>query len=565
VSNAATIRERGNVRGSVAEYLARNPAILCLAVLAAVSGAVLISMGSHLVLYGDEWNMVFERRGFSAGVFLDPHNGHLTAGVIAIYKLLLETFGMSSPLPFHVTSTLVYLLAAVLLFAYARRRVGDWLALLGTTVILFFGAAAADMLSPFQVFFSGSIAAGLGVLLALDRDDRRGDAIACGLLVISTSFSEVGLAFTLGALVRLTLSPRPWASRVYVPGVSLVLFGLWWLGWGHTAESSLTWHNVGRAPLYVLDAASTAVGALLGLVSAGDQLPDPVGQAWAPILLVAALTLAAGRVGRVGRVPRGVWPVLAIGLTFWVLAALNGGAVRPADSDRYVYPSGVFILLIGAELLSGVRLRSQTLLVGAAVAGMAVAANLAFLSDTYKLFWKPGSTRSQADLRALEIVGPVNPSFMIGIEEGPFFYDMNAGALLSAVDAWGSPAYTDAELAARPEADRLAVDRILGNGLALGLEPGVSTRGPCQVVTASREGSTGMRLAPGTIALRSKAPSLQVKLGRFSDGLPVDIGSLREGELAFLEIPSDGSGHPWQLGIAGHGRVVACGREIVAT
>jgi hypothetical protein len=558
------MRAGGSVRGSAAEYLHRNPAILCLAVLVTVSGAVLISMGSHLVLYGDEWNMVFERRGFNAGVFLDPHNGHLTAGVIAIYKLLLATFGMSSPLPFHVTSTLVYLLAAVLLFAYARRRVGDWLALLGTTVILFFGAAAADMLSPFQVFFSASIAAGIGALLALDRDDRRGDAIACGLLVVSTSFSEVGLAFTLGALVRLALSPRPWASRLYVPGVSLVLFGIWWLGWGHTAESALTWHNVGRAPLYVLDAASTAVGALLGLVSAGGQLPDSVGQEWAPILLVAALTLAAWRVRRVGRVPRGVWPVLAIGLTFWVLAALHGGAVRPADTDRYVYPSGVFVLLIGAELLSGVRLRRQALLVGAALAGMAVAANLAFLSDTYKLFWKPGSTQSQIDLRALEIVAPVNPSFTIGVDEGPFFYDMNAGALSSAVDAWGSPAYTDAELAARPEADRLAVDRILGDGLALGLEPGVPTGGPCQVVTASPEGSTGVQLAPGRLALRSKAPDVQVNLGRFSDGVPVDVGSLREGEPASLEIPSDGSGRPWRLELAGHGRVVACGNGIAA-
>ena len=74
-----------------------------------------------------------------------------------------------------------------------------------------------------------------------------------------------------------------------------------------------------------------------------------------------------------------------------------------------------------------------------------------------------------------------------------------------------------------------------------------------------------MQLVPGRMALRSKSPNVQVKLGRFSDGLPVDVGSLREGELASLEIPSDGSGRPWRLGLAGHGRVVACGNGIAAT
>jgi hypothetical protein len=560
MTDAATIEARGRARGSVVDYLLRNPAVVCLGALVALSGAVQVALGSHLVLYGDEWNMVFERRGFSAGVFLDPHNTHLIAAVVAVYKLLLATFGMSSPLPFHVVSTFAYLLAAVLVFVYARRRMGDWPALFGTTVILFLGTSAVDILSPFQMFFSGSIAAGIGALLALDRDDRLGDVIACVLLVVATSFSEVGLAFAVGALVRLAGSPRPIVPRLYVPAVPLILFGIWWLGWGHTAKSFFAWRNVGTTPSYVLDAAATGIGAFLGLVSGTDQVPGPVGQLWAPVLLVAAVALAAWRVRLLGRVPSGVWPVLAVGLTFWALAGLNGTIFRLATNARYIYPSAVFILLIASELLRGVRPPLGALLLAAALTAVSVAANLAFLSDSYRIFWRPESEASRSNLRALEIAAPVNPSFVKGLQ--PFFYEMNAGALASAVDAWGSPAYSDSELAARPEANRVAADKTLGQALDLKLIPGASAHAPCRAVSASPDGSTGVELGPGTVSLEAAAKDVQVGLGRFSDVYPVQVGPLQKGAAAQLRIPPDASDRPWRLGLIGRGRVVVCGSGV---
>jgi hypothetical protein len=562
MSDAATIEARGRrARGSVVEYLLRHPAVICLGAFVALSGVVQIALGSHLVLYGDEWNMVFERRGLSAGVFLDPHNSHLIVAVVAIYKLLLATFGMTSPLPFHVTSTLLYLVAAVLLFVYTRRRMGDWLALFGTTVILFLGSSAVDILSPFQMFFSGSIAAGIGALLALDRDDRPGDVIACLLLVVATSFSEVGLAFTVGVLVRLAMSPRRLLPRLYVPAVPLVLFGLWWLGWGHTAKSFFAVRNLGTTPSYMLDAAATAIGALLGLVSGTDQVPHAIGQEWAPVLLVAAVVLAAWRVRHLGRVPSGVWPMLAIGLTFWALAGLNGTIFRLATNARYIYPSSVFVLLIVSELLRRIRPPVGVLLIGAAVTAMSVAANLVFLSDTYKTFWRPESQASQSNLRALEIAAPVNPSFVKGLQ--PFFYEMNAGALASAVDAWGSPAYSDAELAARPEANRVAADKTLGQALELKLKPGGSPGSPCIGMSASPTEPTTMEVGPGVLRLSpSSNGDATVALGRFSDGLPVRLGTVGSGGMRSLSIPPDGSSRPWHLGLLGHGRFRVCGRGV---
>ncbi len=539
----------------------RNPAILLLAAAVVASGATLIALAGDVVFLRDEWPVVLERRGFGAGVFLDPHVGHLAAAVVAIYKLLLAVFGMSSPLPFHVTSTLIYLAAAVLLFAYARRRVGDWLALMAAVLILFFGAAAVDLLSPFQMFFSGSIAAGIGALLALDRDDERGDAIACALLVLSISFSEAGIAFTAGVFVRVALEARPLAGRVYVWLVPLVLYGLWWLGWGHTAESHLTLHNIATSPAYVVNAAAAATAALLGLASASDALPTPVGQQWLPAALIAAIALAAWRVRRLGRVPIGVWPVLAIAVTFWALAAFNQFWGRAPGNGRYIYPSAVFVLLIATEVLRGVRVGWRGVSVAAAVTAVGVAANLVFLDDGYRGYFKPANEQQRGALSALEIAGPSNPSFILNASTSPVtFFDINTASYLSAVRAFGSPAYSDSELATAPESSRLEADRVLAAILDLHLAPGGGVRGPCQNIRASQSSSTVVLLVPGTVTLQAPGrTTAKVVLGRFSDELPVQVGALTSRSRASLTIPADRSDRPWRLGLQGRGPVSVCG------
>jgi hypothetical protein len=551
-ASRADVKPLARVRGGW------SPAVICLAVALCASGVLLVALGSHLVFEGDDWNMVLDRRGHSPSDFLDPHQGHLVLGVVVVYKLLLVTFGMSSPIPYHAVSTLFYLVAAALLFVYMRPRVGDWLALFGTTVILFFGASALDLLSSFQMFFSGSMAAGLGALLALDRGDRRGDAAACLLLLISISFSELGIAFSVGVLVRMALEREPLGPRLYVVLAPLILYGLWWLGWGHKGPSFLSLHNIATAPAYVFNAVSIAVGALLGISSSGNQAPAPVGQEWAPGLLVAALALGAWRVWRLGRVPRGVWPILAIGLTFWVLAGFNQSDFRLPDNARYLYPSGVFILLIASELLCGVRPRTAATVAVAGLTAIAVAANLAFLSDNYS-FRKHQSEANQGLLRALAIGAPVNPAYdlPLGLAE------INARTYTLAVRDWGSPAYTDSELGSAPEKSRVDADRTLAAMLHLRLRPGASTANPCRTLRASADGAPGVPLGPRTITIRATGSGgVEIKLGRFSDELPVDAGAVGPGRPASLRIPVDRSGRDWRLGAQGAGTLTVCGASV---
>ena len=75
---------------------------------------------------------------------------------------------MDSALPFRVVSIAIFLASVAVLFVYLRRRVGEWLALAGAVLILFLGAAWEDLLWPFQIGYFGSMASGLGMLLALD-------------------------------------------------------------------------------------------------------------------------------------------------------------------------------------------------------------------------------------------------------------------------------------------------------------------------------------------------------------------------------------------------------------
>ena len=541
-----------------------------LAAAVVASGAILIALGSHLVFRLDEWDLLLNRRGLSAGVFLDPHNDHITIVPVAIYKVLLEVFGMSSAVPFNVVSTLVFLASAVLLFALVRRRIGDWAALIATVAILFLGSAWEDLLSAFQVGYFGSIAAGLGAMLALDRRDRLGDRLACVLIVVATSFSELGIPFAIAALLDVALDRRSSLDRLYVPLVPIALYGLWWLGWGHTAHTSLTLHNVAIAPQYALDQASSGLAGLLGLAGAAPGAPTgPSPLDWGRALLLVAGGLGALRLYRLGRVPRGVWVALGLGASFWLLTGLNQNVFRPPTSGRYLYPSAVFIVVIASELLSGLGIRRVALVVAAIVAAAAVASNLSALESGYRS-QHDVSDLVRTDLAALEVARPaVVPGFVLDTRiSGLWLQPVNASAYFSAVDAFGSPAGTPAELAAAPESSRLEADRIVaaseGLRLAPALAAGRAGRGAgraCRVVRATAAQTALLHLGPGAVTVRNDGTTpADVLLGRFADALPVDLGGVAPRRSASLTIPADRSTIPWRLGLGGRGAVTVCAR-----
>jgi hypothetical protein len=549
--------------------------LICLAVGAAGSAAILLALQSHLTFYADEWDFLLRRRGSSAEDFLNPHGDHIALALVAVYKLLVSIFGMGSPAPFQVTSTLFFLVGVVLLFVYLRRRVSDWAALLGSALILFLGAGWTDLLWPFQIGFSASIAAGLGALLALERDDPVGDGIACALLVVSMAFSEIGVPFVAGALVSILVSRRPRIGRLYIVFVPLALYGIWWVGWGHEAQSALTMHNVLVSPKFVFDAASQAAASLVGLAtplaSSGERdWRIPVGMDWGRVLLVALVGLGAWRFRRLGGVPRTFWVALAMGASFWFLAAFNAiPEVREPTTNRYQYPGAVFLLLIAAEILRGVRPNRRALAVGAAVTALAVFSGVRFLYLGYDNMRKPQSDLLRAQLAAIEIARDrLQPGLVV--EQATTL--ISASSYLSAADTEGSPAYSESELGSSTEAARFGADETLVSALGIQLAEGQGSPSAgqgnggthCETVAATPTGYPGVSLGPGEVVLRAQPQaSTEVLLARFADEFQVFPGSVGPGHASALTLPPDRSPRPWRLGLRGVGRVSVCERRAV--
>jgi hypothetical protein len=544
-----------------------RPELGALAILVVASTILLIALESRITFIWDDWEFLLYRRGGGAAAFLDPHNQHIVAGPVAIYKLLLAGFGMDSARPFQLVSNLFLAISGVLLFVYTRRRVGAPLALMGTALILFFGAAWQDLLWAFQMGLSGSVAAGLGALLALDRDDRKGDLIAVALLSVSTLFTEVGIAFTAGALVDLALRERPWKPRLYVVAAPLLLYALWWAGWGHQAHTSFSLRNVGSSPGYVLDAASQAIAALLGL--AGTRDPNSlVGIEWGRAILALIAALAVVRFRRFGGPSRGFWVALAVGLAFWFLTAFNANVLRLPTTHRLLYPSGVLVILIAAELLRGVKLSPRVLIAATAVTVCAVGSNLVAFSDGYN-FFRLVSAGEKADLAALEIAD--RPSFTLNTDAASgWIFPASTPSYQSAVEAFGSPANTEAEVLTDSESQREETDRVLAEALELRLTPAVGSPAEpassgaaadgvsCRTARASPAAQTGILLAAGRVTILDQAGTRpNVLLVRYADEFAVDLGPL-PGERAELGIPRDRSDRPWRLGLRGDGPVTIC-------
>ena len=536
-----------------------------MALLLVAAGALLVAGQSGMTWIYDDWGYLLYRRGFGADALFDPFNEHIVIALVAIYDMSLELFGMDTARPVQIVSDLLVLSCGALLFLYARTRVGDWLAVMAAALILFFGSAYLDLLWPVNLALTGGCAFGLGALLALDRDDRTGDRIAAALLVVSVLFSEVGVAFSVGALVAVLLGERPWRERIIVPAAPLAVYALWWICRGYEAESSFSLENVLDSPAYVFDAISQALAALVGLGRpfSGDA-SELVGINFGRALLVIGAVLAFLRL-RGKPVPAGVWVALAAGGTFWFTAAFNENELRPADSARILLPGGVFILLISVNVLRDVRLGPSGLVVAAGATALMVASNLSAYQDGAEVFETTSET-VRADLAAVERIQDANPDYVLS--GFPWLLPVPLSDYLDAVEYYdSSPAYSEADLLDAPTPARAHADAVMAAALGLVLEPtdeapSASEIG-CRVTEASEGGATGVEFGPGRLTLADlDGGAKRVLLARYStDAYSVDLGDVPPGGAVSLDVPEDRSQQPWILGLKGTGSVVVCGED----
>jgi hypothetical protein len=542
--------------------MARHLPAIGLALAAVASAALMLGHDSHLTFIADDWDLLLNRQGWSADAILAPFHENIVAGQAVLYKLLLAVFGMGSALPYYVVSIGLFATSGVLLFVYLRRRVGDWAALIAAVLVLFLGAAFEDLLWAFQMGYFAATAAGLGMLVALDREDDRGDAIACALLAVALAFSSLGLAFAAGAFVEVALGRRPRARRLWIGLLSISLFALWWVGWGHSAESHLSLHNLEHLPGYVFDAAGAGFTSLFGLATGDGSEPDQPHLIWGKLAALALFAAVVWRIVREGRLSRGLAVALAIGFAFWILAGLNHTVERRPASSRYQFPSAVFLLLIAGETLRGLRI-PRLALVAASLASVAVLiGGISLLDREYRERWQPVGDSIRSSLAAVDIAGPVaDPGFPVVF---PPSIEVSARTYLAAADEHGTPAFDEAELEGRAQAEREAADLTMAQALGLALvSPERGERAlQCEAVRAEGDGYTGVTLLHGgfSLANRSSGP-VEVSLGRFAEGFSAQFGELGAGGVTSISIPVDESPRPWNLGLIGAGSIRLCTTE----
>lgn len=551
---------------------------------------------THQTLVGDEWGYALRTATQPAHQYLlePPPGKHLIAIPLLAYKAAFDVFGIDSYVPYRIGHIVLLLVCAVLFYALARRRIGDLLAVLPTTVLLFLGTSWEVVATPLRSPSLFAIAAGLGMLLVLERRDLRGDLAACALLAIGLASHSTALAFA-GAALVLVLSrstPERW-KRIWVVALPLAAYAIWWVLAYDPGDTRSLGSTVVQLPAYLAKALGATLLATEGLLTHSEYGGIDIAGAPRAILALALVALLAGiLIARVRR-SRSITPfelALVVGLlVFWVATAFAPGPNRSPAESRYLYPDAVLFLLLLCELGRDFRLPSsltrRVLVVIAALFAISIVGNLYELRVQERAI-DNASDRIRAAFTSLALGSPP-PRFNLATTLAGRFpaSDLTPDLAPSALDTifakYGSPAYSPAELASRPQPVRVIADYVSLQLAGGELQPAGSPHSA--TAPAPREvGVFGGRWAAtsrGCIALRPTAaraagvlsptgagitltagagPAVAVSVGRFADGVPVPVGSLGGGETATLRLPPSKGAPEWRIGVRTEQKVVAC-------
>ena len=516
-----------------------------------------LSLNSVMTFYADEWDPLLSRSGWGLDQIFAPFNGHPTMIPMAIYKTVQEVFGMDSARPIQAIHAVLLLLMNGALFLYLRRRVGDWAALIGTVMVLFLGAAFEILLYSFAMNFTGAIAVGIGALVALDRDDRKGDIAASFLLLVGVFFSMVIVPFIVAVAAEWALNPRDRRGRIFVPGVSLGVLVVWWLIWGQNSdESTVVVSNFLLLPDTAFDAIGSGFTSLFGLATGYGNEPSQPNLIWGKVMAIVAVAIAWWRIKVIGSPPRGFLVVAAGLLTYLLLLGVSLSDERQPTFSRFQLPLVIFILMIASTLLEGIRIGAAWLVAGTVVAALSINAGIGLMRERVEERWEPAGLYVRTWLAGTELAGAdalparelqLRMPVMVGV-----------GHYLDVSERYGSPALNRSEISALEPAELSWIDGGLINASGIGLDadPLGSKSSTCRpAATAPIESKPGRYLVENRT--RGEVTVLVARLGPTPG---TNIGTVLPGSAAGLNLPAGELAEPWQVSFEpGAGRIRLCG------
>jgi hypothetical protein len=580
-------RGDGLRRGSIAPPAAPSPAAepvtrrrlawACFGV-ASVGAVALIGVEARGTTFsGDEWAYLHRlaHQPLSSALFEAPGGKYLIAVPMLLYAALANAFGTDSYLPFRIVGLLLLVLASGLLLELTRRRIGYLAALPAPILLLGFGAAHGVVAIPARIPSQIAICAGLGMLLALDRRDRRGDLVACLLGAVAVVSHPVAVAFVVAAGVRVVFDGwRVSLARSWVALVPAGIFALWMVTLRQPVEG---------APPATPSGVASFAGELFVAVSAAltgvFRSPWTSGvdfiNGWSVAIAIALVALAVAAVIGARRISVGLAATSAALVVGLASPALTPWAMlRAPESPRYLYAAAILVVLVAAEVIALRRItappRAAVAAVAAVVFASALYSNLTLLRERASDYVEH-STLLKAELGALDLARPhvppaaepsspaaSEPDTLVRLtlahgQPGEEFARRRAASApvyYEIAERYGSPGFGASAIAALPSPMRAHVDRIVAEVADTKLRAidREAPRSPSAGPPRARGSSGGcIQVRPGrprslrptellSVERRGRAPAA-VRVGRFADQPAVALEWPAGADGAVLSLP----------------------------
>lgn len=525
-------------------------AILALAIAGLCLWVMALGRGSSF--WSDDWAFIVFRQGHEPDVFLRAFNGHFAAVPVALYKLLLQVFGLGHHWPYRAVVLALHATGVALTWMYLRARIGAWAALAPALVLLAFGAAAELLVYPVNIGFQLAIACGLGALLLLDGGPGRRRAVAaCALLTVGIASSSVAVPFLL-VVACSVLAPDARRTRWWVVAVPAAVYALWTLAYG-TGE--LVWSNGDIVWSYGADGLARTAGALVAL-----------GPDWGRTLVVASAALVLWTIARAPRPPIRLIG-LALGLlAFWALTGLARAQLGVAGSERFLYPSAVLVVLMLGEALAGRRLPTRLAPALAVAVGLVVYSNGTALHNGTLAIRDIGA--GVAGGVAAVVAEPVATAD--GFRPPLPLYGATAGQLRAAVRRYGAPpsdsapgrqAFDDVLRAAAAPLARSAPARPGADAPAAAAAAGttLTRRGGCLLAAPGPAGALVLADLPAAgLVIRAGAGAVEFRTRRHATGFGAPDGQVPAGASRLLGPLAATGAPPWRARLSSTAGFAVC-------
>jgi len=425
---------------------------------------ILLWLGRGMTFFSDEWAFIENRSLGNPGTWLPPHNEHWSTLPVIAYRLLVETVGLRTYVPYLAVVVALHGIVVTLVFVAIRRSSGPLAAVAVAILLLCWGSGFENLYWGFQTGFVGATALGVAALLALDRRDDRGRWAVAILLTIGLATAGIELAFCVAVTIE-TVAARRLRSMFVPLAVPAGIYAAWFLTLGRSGirpTTALSSSALVDVPSSIITGFSNAAGAITGVGPTFGIVPVIVIAVWAAVRLWRDRCLPPRFLGCMAGI------VTLYGLIGLTRSHDFAGIV---DYTRYTYIAGILLLIGVGALVGPIRIpevQSRRLLTIVPLGGLLAAAlvfNARLLLDGRDLF-----LARAARTRALVTVAMERPLPATTDPNRTLILVPSPASLDNLLARYGSP-LSDALVpdAVQPiPADVLAAAR---KGLAEGIDP----------------------------------------------------------------------------------------------